>query len=93
MEFGSVVFVSVDITITPKQKRAPGAPSDVERAILFYEALFGTRPEQPWEVFATHEDLDEHGGGGLAVAEQEACGCGATGCGCAAKGAESVCCA
>lgn len=49
----------------------------------------------PWEVFATHEDLDEHGDGGLAVAEQEAesCGCGETGCACAAKGAESVCCA
>jgi hypothetical protein len=41
----------------------------------------------PWEVFATHEDLDEHGAGG------EPCGCGETGCACAAKGAESVCCA
>lgn len=51
----------------------------------------------PWEVFATHEDLDEHGDGGLAVAEAGAeaadCGCGETGCACAAKGAESVCCA
>lgn len=51
----------------------------------------------PWEVFATHEDLEEHGDGGLAVAEAEAeaadCGCGETGCACAAKGAESVCCA
>ena len=27
----------------------------------------------PWEVFATHEDTDEHGEGGLAAAE--GCGC------------------
>jgi predicted enzyme related to lactoylglutathione lyase len=49
----------------------------------------------PWEVFATHEDLDEHGGGGPAVAEAETseCRCGETGCACAAKGAEDVCCA
>src|SRR4051795_8945072 len=31
----------------------------------------------PWEVFATHEDSDEHGSGGLAMAEASACGCGA----------------
>jgi catechol 2,3-dioxygenase-like lactoylglutathione lyase family enzyme len=34
----------------------------------------------PWEVFATHEDTEEHGVGGLAVAEAadegQACGCG-----------------
>jgi predicted enzyme related to lactoylglutathione lyase len=32
----------------------------------------------PWEVFATHEDTDEPGDGGLAAAEAEAkdCGCG-----------------
>jgi predicted enzyme related to lactoylglutathione lyase len=35
----------------------------------------------PWEVFVTHEDTEEHGTGGLAVAEaatgeQESCGCG-----------------
>jgi predicted enzyme related to lactoylglutathione lyase len=48
----------------------------------------------PWEVFATHADLDEHGHGGLAVAEQAgSCGCGEQGCACAAKGAEDVCCA
>ena len=51
----------------------------------------------PWEVFATHEDVEEHGAGGLAVAEAEAgatdCGCGETGCACAAKGVEGVCCA
>ena len=29
----------------------------------------------PWEVFATHEDTDEHGTGGLAMAEAESCGC------------------
>lgn len=32
----------------------------------------------PWEVFVTHEDTDEHGDGGLAVAESaalESCGC------------------
>jgi catechol 2,3-dioxygenase-like lactoylglutathione lyase family enzyme len=47
----------------------------------------------PWEVFATHDDVDEPGEGGLAVAESESCGCAETGCGCAAKGAEDVCCA
>jgi len=47
----------------------------------------------PWEVFATHEDTDEAGDGGLAVAEADACGCGQTGCGCAATGAADVCCA
>ena len=36
----------------------------------------------PWEVFATHEDV-----------ESEPCGCGATGCGCAAEGAADACCA
>lgn len=34
----------------------------------------------PWEVFVTHEDTDEHGGGGLraatAAVPDEACGCG-----------------
>ena len=30
----------------------------------------------PWEVFATHEDVEEHGTGGLAVAEAGSCGCG-----------------
>src|SRR3954449_11228533 len=30
----------------------------------------------PWEVFATHEDTDEAGDGGLTVAEAESCGCG-----------------
>ena len=30
----------------------------------------------PWEVFATHEDTEEHGTGGLAMAEGSACGCG-----------------
>ncbi|WP_205696759.1 ArsI/CadI family heavy metal resistance metalloenzyme [Conexibacter sp. SYSU D00693] len=29
----------------------------------------------PWEVFVTHEDTEEHGDGGLAVAEGTACGC------------------
>jgi catechol 2,3-dioxygenase-like lactoylglutathione lyase family enzyme len=49
----------------------------------------------PWEVFATHEDTEEEGGGGLAVAEAgaEPCGCGETGCGCAARGAADACCA
>src|SRR3954453_12170289 len=53
----------------------------------------------PWEVFATHEDTDEEGEGGLAAAEagtgtgQEPCGCGETGCGCAARGAADACCA
>ena len=47
----------------------------------------------PWEVFATHEDTDEEGDGGLAVAEDESCGCGSTGCACAARGAEDACCA
>lgn len=33
----------------------------------------------PWEVFATHEDTEEAGGGGLAMAEAAAgCGCGAS---------------
>ena len=27
----------------------------------------------PWEVFATHEDSDHEGDGGLAVAEANAC--------------------
>jgi predicted enzyme related to lactoylglutathione lyase len=30
----------------------------------------------PWEVFATHEDTDEAGDGGLAAAEAGGCGCG-----------------
>jgi predicted enzyme related to lactoylglutathione lyase len=30
----------------------------------------------PWEVFATHEDTDELGDGGLAAAEAATCGCG-----------------
>ena len=47
----------------------------------------------PWEVFATHEDTEEAGEGGLAAAEAEECGCGDTGCGCAARGAADVCCA
>ncbi len=47
----------------------------------------------PWEVFATHEDTEEEGDGGLAVAEGAACGCGETGCGCAARGAADACCA
>ena len=51
----------------------------------------------PWEVFATHEDLDEPGTGGIAVAEADAhgddCGCGESCCACTAKGAESLCCA
>jgi len=48
----------------------------------------------PWEVFATHEDTEEAGDGGLAsVQADEACGCGETGCACAARGAESACCA
>ena len=45
----------------------------------------------PWEVFATHGDLDEAGDGGLAAAEP--CGCGETGCACAAEGAADACCA
>ena len=47
----------------------------------------------PWEVFTTHEDTAEAGGGGLAVAEEAACGCGETGCACAAQGAADACCA
>ena len=47
----------------------------------------------PWEVFATHDDTDAAGEGGLAVVEAEACGCGDTGCGCAAEGAAQPCCA
>jgi predicted enzyme related to lactoylglutathione lyase len=46
----------------------------------------------PWEVFATHEDTEVEGDGGLAVAEAQACGCGETGCGCAARGAADACC-
>lgn len=30
----------------------------------------------PWEVFATHEDTEEAGDGGLAVATGQSCGCG-----------------
>lgn len=49
----------------------------------------------PWEVFASHEDTEEAGDGGLAAAEARAhaCGCGRTGCGCAAEGAADACCA
>ena len=47
----------------------------------------------PWEVFATHEDTEEAGDGGLAVAEAASCGCGETGCACAARGAADACCA
>jgi predicted enzyme related to lactoylglutathione lyase len=42
----------------------------------------------PWEVFATHEDTDVHGAGGLAVAEAAA---GEQSCGCA-ENSESECC-
>jgi predicted enzyme related to lactoylglutathione lyase len=45
--------------------------TDVERSIPFYEALFGAAKDRliaaglpdgtPWEVFATHEDVEEHG--------------------------------
>ena len=45
----------------------------------------------PWEVFATHEDTEDGGEGGLATAE--ACDCAETGCGCAVAGTESLCCA
>ena len=45
----------------------------------------------PWEVFATHEDTEEAGAGGLATAA--ACDCAETGCGCAVAGTESLCCA
>jgi predicted enzyme related to lactoylglutathione lyase len=37
----------------------------------------------PWEVFATHADVDP---------EPAACGCGSTGCSCAARGAADACC-
>ncbi len=50
----------------------------------------------PWEIFATHEDSEHEGEGGLAAAEAAAgstCGCGETGCGCAARGAADACCA
>ena len=47
----------------------------------------------PWEVFATHEDTEHEGEGGLSVAEAAAsCGCGETGCACAARGAADACC-
>jgi len=36
------------------------------------------RDGTPWEVFATHEDTEEAGDGGLAVAEAGSCGCGQT---------------
>jgi catechol 2,3-dioxygenase-like lactoylglutathione lyase family enzyme len=45
----------------------------------------------PWEVFATHEDAEEAGAGGLG--STEACDCAETGCGCAVAGTESLCCA
>jgi catechol 2,3-dioxygenase-like lactoylglutathione lyase family enzyme len=45
----------------------------------------------PWEVFATHEDPEEAGAGGLG--STEACHCAETGCGCAVAGTESLCCA
>jgi catechol 2,3-dioxygenase-like lactoylglutathione lyase family enzyme len=48
----------------------------------------------PWEVFATHEDTEAAGEGGLAAAEADAnCDCGESGCACTAMGAESLCCA
>jgi catechol 2,3-dioxygenase-like lactoylglutathione lyase family enzyme len=47
----------------------------------------------PWEVFATHGDVDESGSGGPAGAEVDSCGCGETGCACAADGAADACCA
>ena len=48
----------------------------------------------PWEIFATREDSEEAGEGGLAFdgAKGEACGCGERGCGCAGEGAADVCC-
>jgi hypothetical protein len=43
----------------------------------------------PWEVFVTHEDTEEHGTGGIAVAESavedQFCGCG--------EGSATECCA
>jgi predicted enzyme related to lactoylglutathione lyase len=51
----------------------------------------------PWEVFTTHEDVDEHGAGGLAVAEalseEESCGCGSGQDDTACCGEVSQCCA
>ena len=49
----------------------------------------------PWEVFATHEDTENEGDGGLAAAEAgtSQCGCGEFGCACAARGAADACCA
>ena len=47
----------------------------------------------PWEVFASHEDTEDAGQGGLPFAAAESCGCGSTGCGCAAQGAADACCA
>jgi len=47
----------------------------------------------PWEVFATHDDTDEHGAGGLAIAEAAASGeAAACGCGDGAD-AHTACCA
>jgi predicted enzyme related to lactoylglutathione lyase len=42
----------------------------------------------PWEVFATHEDTDEHGSGGLQMAEAAASG---DVCGCADNAADECC--
>jgi predicted enzyme related to lactoylglutathione lyase len=39
----------------------------------------------PWEVFATHEDVDPAGGA--------SCDCADNGCACAVEGTESLCCA
>jgi catechol 2,3-dioxygenase-like lactoylglutathione lyase family enzyme len=47
----------------------------------------------PWEVFATHEDVEEFGVAPGIDAGAEACDCGETGCACAAQGAADVCCA
>lgn len=44
----------------------------------------------PWEVFATHEDTDEHGVGGLVMAEAATRGEHAS-CGCAAHTASECC--
>jgi predicted enzyme related to lactoylglutathione lyase len=47
----------------------------------------------PWEVFATHEDTDAHGTGGLAQAEGESCGCGSGEAETACCGEVKACCA
>src|SRR3954447_15341013 len=92
---GIQVETTDDVLAAKDRLVAAGVAGLDERATTCFSArqdkIWVRDPDgTPWEVFATHEDTEEHGAGGLA---EGSCGCGETGCACAAEGAADVCCA